>query len=71
MLSSKSRGAKAEWDLYAPSTQLFLKGKVNGCTKTSPFTLMFGHNMNGLKNSIKEKDEGKKKNSKFVANIIT
>ncbi|ORE06816.1 hypothetical protein BCV72DRAFT_227787 [Rhizopus microsporus var. microsporus] len=61
MLSSKSRGAKAEWDLDVPSTQLFLKDKVNERTKTPTFTLMFGHSMNELKDSSQEKDEEKKK----------
>lgn len=75
MLSSKSRSAKAEWDLYVPSTQLFLKGKVNGRTKAFPFTLMLDCSMNDLKNSSKEKDEGKnkktKQNSELVTNIST
>ncbi|KAG0862369.1 hypothetical protein G6F15_013545 [Rhizopus arrhizus] len=45
-IKKQVEGAKADWDLYVPSTQLYLNSKYNERTKTPPFTLMFGRNPN-------------------------
>ncbi|KAG1168619.1 hypothetical protein G6F70_009027 [Rhizopus microsporus] len=71
VIKKQIEGAKADWDLYVPSTQLFLNGKVNERTKTPPFTLMFGRNMNDFEDYSQEKDEANKEkiNRELLANI--
>ncbi|PHZ09023.1 uncharacterized protein RHIMIDRAFT_301344 [Rhizopus microsporus ATCC 52813] len=71
VIKKQIEGAKADWDLYVPSTQLFLNGKVNERTKTPPFTLMFGRNMNDFEDYSQEKNEATKEkiNSELLANI--
>ncbi|CEG71823.1 hypothetical protein RMATCC62417_07492 [Rhizopus microsporus] len=37
VIKKQIEGAKADWNLYVPSIQLFLNSKVNERTKTPPF----------------------------------
>lgn len=71
VIKKQIEGAKADWDLYIPSTQLFLNSKVNERTKAPPFTLMFGRNMNDFEDYSQEKGEATKEkiHSELLANI--
>ena len=50
-------GNVADWDLTVPPTQLFLNTKYTVRTKSTPFSLMFGHNANDFEDFGKEKDK--------------
>ncbi|KAG0751239.1 hypothetical protein G6F61_013733 [Rhizopus arrhizus] len=70
-IKKQIEGAKADWDLYVPSTQLYLNGKHNERTKTPPFTLMYGRNMNDFEDFSKEKNKATKEeiNKQLLLNI--
>ena len=50
-------GNVGDWDLKVPPTQLFLNTKYNLRTKSTPFSLMFGHNANDFEDFGKQKDK--------------
>ena len=54
-IKKQIRGAIADWDLYVPTTQLYLNTKCNERTMTPPFTLMFGRNANDFEDFSKTK----------------
>ncbi|EIE78251.1 hypothetical protein RO3G_02955 [Rhizopus delemar RA 99-880] len=70
-IKKQVEGAKADWDLYVPSTQLYLNSKYNERTKTPPFTLMFGRNPNDFEDFSQEKNEATKEelNTELLKNI--
>ena len=70
-IKKQIRGAIADWDLYVPTTQLYLNTKCNERTKTPPFTLMFGRNANDFEDFSKEKSVEKSTeiNRRLLGNI--
>ena len=64
-------GAAADWDLYVPSTMLYLNCKYNERTKTAPFTMMFGRTAGDFDDFSREKDTATREqiNQDLIARI--
>jgi len=70
-IKKQIRGAIADWDLYVPTTQLYLNTKCNERTMTPPFTLMFGRNANDFEDFSKTKSSERRSeiNRQLLGNI--
>lgn len=68
-IKKRVEGANADWDVFVPSTQLALNALESPRTKTPPFTLMFGREMNDFKNYKNEDIKEPLSNQELVARI--
>ena len=68
-IKKRVEGANAEWDVFVPSTQLALNALESPRTKTPPFTLMFGRELNDFKNYKNEEMKKPLSNQELVARI--